>query len=44
MKFVIGSGSARKIEVTEKIIREFFDDNNIEVLGYPATTVKYQTN
>lgn len=38
MKFVIGSASKRKIEVAEEVIRQLFNDKNIEVVGYPAVS------
>ncbi len=36
MKFVIGSKSQRKIDISEKVIRQFFNNENITIESYDA--------
>jgi non-canonical (house-cleaning) NTP pyrophosphatase len=43
MKFVIGSTSKRKIDVAEKIIRQFFNKEEITVEGYAAKSLVPET-
>src|SRR3989344_6893738 len=43
MKFVIGSGSKRKIDVAEKVIREFFNKGDIVINGYAAASQMPET-
>jgi non-canonical (house-cleaning) NTP pyrophosphatase len=43
MKCVIGSTSKRKIDITEKIIRQFFKDEPIAVTGYNAASLVPET-
>jgi inosine/xanthosine triphosphatase len=36
MKFIIGSLSERKINIAKEVIKELFNNEKIEVFGYPA--------
>lgn len=36
MKFIIGSVSERKIDVAKKLIEQFFEGENLVVLGHPS--------
>jgi non-canonical (house-cleaning) NTP pyrophosphatase len=38
MKFVVGSASKRKIEVTEKIVKQLFREKDVFVAGYSAAS------